>query len=67
MFVVTKVSMTATHGVSVHFPCGLAGLPANAALLVHDEPVKLGPAAVGTTFTTIELGRTPVKVLLITS
>ena len=43
---------------------GKASVPANAALLVQAVPVKPGPAAVFTNFTTTELGRTPVSVLL---
>ena len=46
---------------------GNAGPPARAALLVQFVPVKLALAAVFTSLTTIELGRTPVKVLLIRS
>lgn len=38
--------------------------PAIAALELHEVPVYVGPAPVFTSFTTTELGRTPVKVLL---
>ena len=43
---------------------GFAALPATAAALVQLVPVKFALAPVGITFTTTELGRTPVSVLL---
>ena len=46
---------------------GKGAVPAKAAELVQLVPVKLAAAPVFTSFTTIELGRTPVSVLLIMS
>ncbi len=57
--VVPKASMPPASGKLVP--------PANAALFVQFVPVKPAPAAVLTSFTTTELGRTPVSVLLIKS
>lgn len=63
----TGAEWTVVPKANIPFASGNAVEPANAALLVQFVPVNPAPAPVLTSFTTIELGRTPVSVLLIRS
>ena len=63
----TAAAWTVVPKANMPFASGNAAEPANAALLVQFVPVNPTPAPVLTSFTTTELGRTPVRVLLIKS
>ena len=63
----TGAAWTVVPKANMPLASGNVAEPANAALLVQLPPAKLAPAPVLTSFTTTELGRTPVRVLLIRS